>query len=119
MYIWIIKRPNILPYLVNIGVALGIYGGNQRRVISEGNTSPSWRYKCLRLYKFAFCLYLYECLQNSYSVKHKVNLSTNKKQTKDVFCLVYEELLFCFFHCLSDDLISNSCTLAATSLYET
>ena len=44
---------------------------------------------------------------------------TNKKQTsKEMFCLVYLELLLCFFYRLFDENFLNRRTLAAKALYE-
>ena len=59
MYLWIIKRPNILAYLENISVELYVYAEEisaECRVITEGNISYSLSYKLSGLHKLAFGL---------------------------------------------------------------
>ena len=57
MYLWIIKRSNILAYLENISVELYMYAEEisaECRVISEGNISHSFSCKLSRLHELAF-----------------------------------------------------------------
>ena len=57
MYLWIIKKQNVLAYLENISVALYVYVEEisaESRVISEGNTSYSLSCKLSGLYEIAF-----------------------------------------------------------------
>ena len=57
MYLWIIKRPNILAYIENISVALYVEEiSAECRGISERNTSYSSSCKLSRLYELAFGL---------------------------------------------------------------
>ena len=55
MYLWTIKRSNILPYLENISVALYVEKiSAECTVINEGNISYSSSCKLPRLYELAF-----------------------------------------------------------------
>ena len=57
MYLWIIKRSNVLPYLEKISVALYVEEiSAECRVINEGNISYSSSCKLSRLYELAFGL---------------------------------------------------------------
>ena len=57
MYLWIIKRPNILAYLESISVALYVEETSAEcRVISERNISFSSSCKLSRLHELAFGL---------------------------------------------------------------
>ena len=102
MHIWIIKRPNILAYLGDTGVALGMCGGNHCRVISKGNISSSWGCVAIPvLTKFLFN-------------KTKVKQSTNKNQTRKCLPSLLRAAVL-FFHRLFDGLVLNRHTLTSTS----
>ena len=97
MYLWIIKRPNILAYLENISVALYVEEiSAECRVINERIISYSQSCKSSRLYELAFGSQLRLYLLNSYSeTQSKTKYKQN--QNKEMFCLVYQGVLLCFF----------------------
>ena len=78
MYIWIIKGPNILAYLGNIGAAL---------YVEEISVELSVKEILVTLLVTNFQGYMNSHLTCSYTliVKHRIKQSTNKKQTKECF----------------------------------
>ena len=82
MYIWIIKRPNILAYLGNVGAALYVEEISVEFISEEISVTPSSHLGCS-----------YISALKTFIVKHKVKQSTNKKQTRK--CFVYFTKSYC------------------------
>ena len=83
MYIWIIKGPNILAYLGNIGAPL---------YVEEISVELSVKEILVTLLVASFQGYMNSHLIRSYIsacntliVKHRIKQSTNKKQTRECF----------------------------------
>ena len=77
MYIWIIKRPNILAHPVNISVAFYVEEISEELSVKELSVTP-----CVANFQGYRNLKLYQCLQNSYS-KNKIKQNTHKKNKQE------------------------------------
>ena len=78
MYIWIIKRPNILAYLGNVGAALYVEEISVEFISEEISVTPSSHLGCSYI----------SAPQNFYS-KTQSKTKHKQKTNKKVFCLLY------------------------------
>ena len=86
MYIWIVKRPNILAYLENVSVALCVEKISVELSVKEISVSP--RVANFQGYMNSHLVRCYNSACKIIIVRHKIKENTNKKQKMK--CFVYE-----------------------------